>query len=280
MKDGVMVLGMLLLVACHNSPQRAATTDTVRTVSDTLQKTSNSEAYSPPKTPQRKTPEKNTDTELAIQPVEPAVKNPSGFYQAILPYNDSLKMEQTVKFNDDHSFTLQEKILDGKKDSSIRTEGTWTPSDGFIWLYREQVVRGRYKWKGDSLQYFDPSEKRDYTMHVLKDMRSDESATNKKDQGIVLFGLGHEPSWTVSADNKDSISFMLQEWKNPLQLKITSKTQSKDTVIYLAQNDSLQLRLALLPCFCKDNQSDDVYDQKLLLQYHHKTYTGCGMLYR
>jgi uncharacterized membrane protein len=220
---------------------------------------------------------KDTSASISLPKVQ-KIKNPVGIYQALLPFDN--KMEQTILFNKDLSYRLEEKYWTGKKDSITITEGTWMPSDGFIWLYKDQLVRGRYKWKGDTLQYFSPVLKKNFSMKHLKDAIQNTAWSNKAKQGIVVFGTGNEPFWNVELNNKDSISFRLSEWEHPLQLKIDSSFKDNDGVAYTAHRDSTQLRVTIFPHFCNDGMSDFIYRNKVKVQYNEQVYTGCAIMYK
>jgi hypothetical protein len=261
---------VILAISCNNREQESITaTDSLVTNADTLQKSISSEAYG-------EQPEEMPDTVTTITSQRKPVKEPSGIYQTRLPY-DSSELEQTVQFHSNHTYHLQEKF---KKDSIVITEGSWTPSDGFIWLYKDQLAYGRYKWKGSVLQYFDPKYNKSYSMQKLTDILSNNVWRNKKAQGVLLFGIGNEPFWSVELSNKDSVSFLLSEWEGPLKMKIDETRLAQDSTIYLAQTDSARLKLIVLPYFCNDGMSDHVYPNKVVVQYNKQTYKGCGVVYR
>jgi uncharacterized membrane protein len=270
MKPGLAFL-VILFLSCNNRKQETiATKDSLVTNPDTLQKTTSSEAYAEQSTEKK-------DTASVITPQVRPIKEPSGIFQTILPYNDSSKLEQIVQFYMNHTYRLQEKF---KKDSIVITEGSWTPSDGFIWLYKDQLAYGRYKWKGNILQYFDPKYNKSYSMQKLTDVLTNTVWKNRKAEGIVLFGIGNEPFWSVEFNNKDTISFLLSEWKSPVKMKIDETKLVQDSTIYLAQTDSAKLKLIVLPYFCNDGMSDNVYQNKVVVQYNKQTYKGCGVLYK
>ena len=220
---------------------------------------------------------KDTVTSIALPAIR-KIKSPAGIYQTILPLEN--KIEQTIEFNSDRTYQLQEKYFTEKKDSMVITEGTWTPSDGFIWLYKDQVVRGRYKWKGDTLQYFSPVVKKSFSMNRLPDAERNAAWRNKRKQGIVVFGLGNEPFWNVELDNKDSLSFLLSEWTHPLRMKIDSSFNDNDSIAYTAHHDSVQIRVTVFPHFCSDGMSDFIYRNKVKVQYNQHVYNGCGIVYK
>lgn len=230
----------------------------------------------------------DTSNSIAL-PVVKKIKSPNGIYQAIL---SNEKIELTIAFNSDLTYQLQEKYINGEKDSLVQekyinredslvsTEGTWTPSDGFIWLYKDQVASGRYKWKGDTLQYFNPFLKKSFSMHHLQDAMQNTAWKNKGKKGVVLFGAGNVPFWNVELDNKDSISFLFSDWNRPVKLKLDSTFNNKDSIGYAAKNDSTQIRVTIFPRFCTDGMSDYVYRNKVRVQYNHQVYSGCGILYK
>jgi uncharacterized membrane protein len=220
-----------------------------------------------------------TDTPITIPlPVVRKIKSPTGIYRTILPLNN--KIEQTILFNSDLTYRLQEEYITGKKDSAVITEGTWTPSDGFIWLYKDQVVRGRYKWKGDTLQYYSPLVKKSFSMNHLQEAAQNKAWRNKGKEGIVVFGIGNEPFWNIELNNKDSISFLLSEWNHPLRMKIDSSFNDNDGIAYTAHRDSVQIRVTVFPHFCSDGMSDFIYSNKVKVQYNQQVYNGCGMVYK
>lgn len=269
---------ILFLISCKSGPKQETTvsSDTeTTTTSDTLQKTTAASAYAA--RPRAVPTDKDTDLQT---PKVQAIKRPLGVYKGLLPYDDSSRMEQTIKFFNNNTYRLQEKYAGGKKDSIVITEGTWAPSNGFIWLYKEQVVRGRYKWAGDTLQYFNPPSKKTYPMHPLSDVMGNVTWQNKEKEGVVLYAIGNEPFWSLEFNNKDTISFLLSDWKGPLKIKVTEATTASDTTVYLAQTDSSQLKITVLPYFCSDGMSDYVYQNRVQVQYNRKTYKGCGVLYK
>jgi uncharacterized membrane protein len=206
------------------------------------------------------------------------IKSPDGIYRTLLLSNN--KVEQTIAFNSDFPYQLQEKYINDKKDSTVVTEGTWTPSDGFIWLYKDQIVRARYKWKGDTLQYYSPLLKRNFSMNHLQDALQNVAWRSKSKEGVLAFGIGNEPFWTIEYNNKDSLSFLLSEWDHPLKMKMASAFTTSDSVGYIAQNDSTQLRVTIFPHFCSDGMSGFTYRNKIRVQYNQQVYNGCGIVYK
>ena len=218
----------------------------------------------------------DTFNSIALPTVQ-KIKSPTGIYQTTLHLNN--KIEQTIAFNSDFTYRLQEKYITAKKDSVVITEGTWTPSDGFIWLYKDQIVRGRYKWKGDTLQYYNPVMKKNFSMNHLQDAMQNVTWRNKGKEGVVVFGTGNEPFWNIELDNKDSLSFLLSEWDGPLRMKIDSSFNNHDSIGYSARNDSAQIRVTIFPHFCSDGMSDFIYRNKIKVQYNQQVYNGCGIIY-
>jgi len=219
------------------------------------------------------------DTSAAIiLPIVQKIKSPSGIYGATIPLNSTI--EQIVAFNPDLTYQLQEKYFNGERDSIVITEGTWVPSDGFIWLYKDQITRGRYKWKGDTLQYCSALLKRNFSMRHLKDAMQNGDWREKSKQGIVAFGAGTEPFWNIEIDNKDSVSFLLSEWDHPLKMKMQSSFKTNDSTSYIAHNDAVHMSVTIFPYFCNDGMSDLTYRNKVRVHYNQQIYNGCGILYK
>ena len=270
MKKAGFGLLIVFFASCGNTEEELTFTQSERR-SDTLEKITTSTAHA------ATSPDKDT---AFIKPRVKSIKNPSGIYQFLLPEDDGSKIEHTVQFYVNHTYRLQEKYLGNRKDSIAIAEGTWAPSDGMIWLYKDQVVRGRYKWKGDALQYFSPQYNMHYTMHSLNEVLDNKVWKNKKNEGIILFAIGNEPFWNLEFTNKDTIRFLLSEWTAPVKMKIKDKTSGKDSTAYYAEADSTQIKVLVLPYFCKDGMNDYVYPNKIQVQYNKQTYTGCGVLYQ
>jgi hypothetical protein len=272
------LFSLLFICSCSNHQQDKAVNiheDSNVTVADTLQGSVSSNSYSAkPAEPG------NMDIDAPIKPKADQLKSPVGIYRVVFPLEDSTKIEQTVKFYNNKTYQLQERYPGSKKDSMVTIQGTFLPSNGYIWLYQEQVARGRYKWKGDTLQYYDPSYKKSYSMVKLQDVLERDIWQEKKAQGLVLYGVGNEPFWSLEVNSNDTISFRLADWEQALKLKRKETLSSKDTTVYLAQNDSSQIKLMVLPYFCSDGMSDFTYQNKILVKYNNQTYSGCGVVYK
>lgn len=211
----------------------------------------------------------------AVKPVvRTPLKKPSGIYQFLLPAENGKKILHTIAFYPG-TFRLQEEY---NRDSIVITEGTWAPSRDFIWLYKDQVVRGRYTWKGDTLQYFSPGQKKTYAMYPLTPATENAVWQTKRKEGQQLYGVGTEPFWSVEITKEDSIIVNMPDWNAPLRVKITEADATRDMAEYKAEKDSL--RLIVHPYFCSDGMSDFLYTQRLELVYKGQTYRGCGEFLR
>jgi uncharacterized membrane protein len=211
---------------------------------------------------------KDTATYASYAPRQ--IKKPSGIYRLTLPY-EGVTLIQTVAFYSG-TFRLQEEFTDNP-DSVTVTEGTWAPSQGFIWLYKDHLVRGRYTWAGDTLQYYSARLKRKFSMTPLT------PANNKtwqegKSKGAVLYGIGTEPFWSVEINDRDSIQLNMPDWSAPLRTKLSATDRTDQGTVYTAETDSLQV--TVLPYFCSDGMSDFTYSHKVIVRYKDKVYKGCG----
>ena len=219
----------------------------------------------------------DTSDIVTLAPVK-KVNPPNGIYRTLLPLDST--MEQTIAFNKDFSYQLQEKYFSDKRDSIVITEGTWSPSDGVIWLYKDQIVRGRFNWKGETLQYYSPLLKKNFSMKHLQDAMQNAAWKKKAEEGVSVIGIGTEPFWNIELDNKDSLSFLISEWKKPIRIKIDSSFNEADSAGFIAKSDSSLIRVTIFPHFCSDGMSDFVYRNKIKVQYNHQIYNGCGILYQ
>ena len=211
----------------------------------------------------------------SYQSYAPAIKTPSGIYQFTFPYSATTKILHTIAFYPG-TFRLQEEYFGGK-DSIVITEGTWAPSQGFIWLYKDQLARGRYKWKGDTLQYYSPQLKNSFSLAKLTPASTNKVWMDKKKQGAVLFAIGTEPFWSVEINKRDSIVLSMPDWTEPLRVKAANISRENNKVSYAASTDSLLVTVQ--PYFCSDGMSDFVYTRKVTVRHKGTTYQGCGIAF-
>ncbi|MDQ3844319.1 MAG: copper resistance protein NlpE N-terminal domain-containing protein [Bacteroidota bacterium] len=216
------------------------------------------------------------DTARLKLPKPVAVRPPNGIFRAVVPCSGCKGIQHTIAFYRDKTYHLEEAKWD--KDSTFtKTEGFWSISNGFIWLYKEQVLVGRYQWKGDTLVYVQGNRKT--PLHHVMAATDNAVLRRKKEEGLTFFGIGNEPFWRVEYSNSDTLSFFMSEWKSPLRLKAAIQND-KDSIFYTALNDSAQLKVTVLPYFRSDGMSDYIYKNKVLVTYNGKMYRGCGILYQ
>jgi len=197
------------LAACGSGPNEVAvtTTKTADTAHNTLTQVS--------ATNTENSFAKDTES-LAAPPVQ-MTPRPSGVYRFLMPYEQGKKILHTIAFYPT-TYRLQEEYP-GRKDSVVITEGTWAASEGFIWLYKDQILRGRYTWKGDTLQYYSPRLKQRFSMTQLSPAAANETWQTKKKEGMLVYGVGNEPFWSVEVSDKDSMVLSMPDWKAPLSVK-------------------------------------------------------------
>ena len=116
-------------------------------------------------------------------------------------------------------------------------------------------------------------------MNALQDIMQNDPWKNKGKEGIIVYGIGNEPFWRVEYNNKDSISFQLADWEQPVKMKMSSFFNTKDSIGYFAQNDSAKIHLTIFPYFCSDGMSDFTYRNRIKVQYNQQVFNGCGMIY-
>lgn len=208
------------------------------------------------------------------QPVE-TLRHPKGIYRALLPIQGGV--EQVVHFYPDLTYRLQERYSKSR-DSIVTTTGTWAPSNGFIWLYKEQVVRGRYQWVNDALHYYSPVTEKRYPMEQPPDILARPVWKEKRKSGVHLYGIGNEPFWNIEL--RDSVHFRLADWSANVSLPLQSSTPGRDSSVYLAGNDSLSLRLTIFSYYCSDGMSDFIYRNAIRIVYNGKKFEGCGVQFR
>jgi len=197
-------------------------------------------------------------------------KDPKGYYSVQLP-GGAL---HTVRFGADHSYELEERY---KGDSIVSTQGNWSPSNGFIWLYKDQVVRARYRWNNGRLEYYDPATKKGLPLYERTEISRDAVWAAKKKEGIAFYGIGNEPFWSVSLFNTDSVQMILQDQQVKLFSKLQQLPSASDSLVFVAADS---IRLTICNCPCSDGMSDRIYPQAVQLHIKNQVYKGCGLRYR
>ncbi len=217
------------------------------------------------------------ETRLEPLPEPRLTRKPKGIYRAILP-TQAGKVEQTIEFLPNGNFHLEERYPD-KKDSIVLADGLWAASNGEVLLYRNEVLRGRYAWIGDTLAYVLVGEKKKVPMMAHPDAEQSAAWQTRRSEGLKLFGIGNEPFWNVSLSSKDSLSFQLADWPKPLTLALDSSMTRDGARIYTAVRDTLQLRVQVEPYFCSDGMSDNIYRNRIRVVFNRQTYSGCAALF-
>lgn len=277
----VYLILCLAVAACTDNNSHTTTTTAVTTVkADTIVAAEDTAIQQPEKPVTTAT---NTEDEKDdIPPPPPYVKTPSpkGIYYALLPCEDCKGIEHIVAFYPNNTYRIEEKKLEADSVQFAVTTGDWKPTDGVIWLYKDQVVKARYSWKGDTLMYLMPSLKKSIALHQMTPITDNEVWQNKKKKDISFFGTGNEPFWSIEISNKNAITFYLVNSGEPVTFLPTEPVRSKDSIVYHIQNDSTTLRAVIYHQFCSDGMSDFIYNEKVSVQYNGQTFNGCGMLYK
>lgn len=260
-----MLLCGCLLLACGNGPSETATPASAR-------RTAVVDTFSPPADTFAST---TTDTAAHASFAVTRPKAPSGIYEFILDYDKDTKILHTISFSR-NNYRLQEEYLN-KPDSVVVTEGTWAPSQGYIWLYDRHVVRGRYQWKEDTLQYHSVRLKKNFSMQALQPATANPAWQAKEKDGAVLYAIGTEPFWSVEVKGEDSIIVSMPDGNPPARLRLGAVEMADKNMVYSATADSLRVQVS--PLFCSDGMSDFTYSHRITMQYKGQTYKGCGVVF-
>ena len=220
-------------------------------------------------------PADNTIEETADQK---KIKPPKGIYQAELPCYNCKGIKHTVSFYTNLSYRIEEEKLENEK-SLVATIGYWRPTGNTIWLYKDQIVKARYTWQGDTLMYIEPKTNEMIALKKLKSAAENDIWIKKKKEGAAFFGVGNEPFWNVEIHNNESVLFHLAEWQLPKNFIPTEPQYFRDSIIYNATSDSAQLKVTVYNSFCSDGMSDNIYDNAVKVEYKNKIYKGCGILF-
>jgi uncharacterized membrane protein len=217
------------------------------------------------------------DTSLALSPPPPKpIKSPSGYFR-YTQTEEKTGLEHTIRFHSNHTYHLQQRYRTGEKDSIASEKGTWTPSNGDIWLYKDQVVRGRYRWKGDILHYYQPATKQLHPLQSLPSVMEQPVWKQRAKQQYALFATGTEPFWSVSLSASDTLSFLLADSAIPVSFKLQEELNENGLLVLKGGQDSVQLTVMVQSGFCSDGMSDFMYPHHVEVQLKGQTYKGCGV---
>ncbi|MDQ3682929.1 MAG: copper resistance protein NlpE N-terminal domain-containing protein [Bacteroidota bacterium] len=217
-------------------------------------------------------------TTVTLDTLQKNTKLPLGFYQVMLPCADCKAIEHTIFFNPDLSYQIEEKRWD-KQDAISRTTGIWRPNEGKIWAYKNDKVKARYVWRGDTLVYLEPSDNA-IIMQKLSSVLQNDVWRNKKKEGIEFFGIGNEPFWNIEIDEQKSIQFKLADWDKPVSFKGAQQAKDAKSITYSIIKDTAVFQVTIFNQFCNDGMSDNIYTNKVRVIYKGQEYNGCGMTYK
>lgn len=220
----------------------------------------------------------NGITTMTLDTFQKSTKTPAGIYQTMLPCADCKGIEHTVFFNPDLTFRMEENKW-GKKNGFTKTEGLWRANEGKIFLYKNDSVKARYSWQGDTLQYLQP-DGHAIALRKISPVIDNPAWQKKAKAGSQFYGIGTEPFWSVEVDKQKNISFHLAEWKKPMLFQAVTPVVSADSTVYSTLSDSATLRITILTAFCSDGMSDYIYNNKVKIVYKGQFYNGCGTAFR
>ena len=229
---------------------------------------------------------KSTDTvrltkdSIINLPVSYAI--PSGFYQGMLPCKGCEGIQQTILFESDNSFKMEE-VNWGTRTPPRKQEGKWEKKADTILLYVNNKLTSKFRFHLDSLatlfrdgKMIDPSDMPHYLLLRKTSAGANTAWRQKGEQGIDFYGVGNEPFWNIEIDNEKMILFKLADWQKPVIVPIEKPKIYKDSTVYIIP-DSTRLRITIMNEFCSDGMSDFLYEQKIQVRYKGQLYKGCGM---
>lgn len=204
-------------------------------------------------------------------------KLPVGFYRVDLPCEGCPSVQQTVYFQRNKTYIMEEATQD---DSVIitQTNGSFNPSGNTIWAYKGQIVKARYGWGGDTLYYLLPNSKR-LRMQKLTAATDNDAWQKKEKEGLAFFGIGNEPFWNLEVSRQERMAFNQAEWTKPLQFDSVRLSSTEDSLVYTASSDTASIKAIIYNRFCSDGMSDYIYTHSLRVEYNGKTFKGCGIKY-
>ena len=207
---------------------------------------------------------------------------PAGFYQGMLPCKGCEGIQQTILFEGDNSFKMEE-VNWGTQTPPKKMEGKWEKKSDTIVLYVNNKPSGRFRFHLDSLvtlvrdgKVIDAGDLPNYVLLRKTSAGANSAWRQRGEQGIDFYGVGNEPFWNIEIDNEKMILFKLAAWQKPVIVPIEKPNIYRDSTVYIIP-DSTRLRITIINEFCSDGMSDFLYEQKIQVRYKGQLYKGCGM---
>ena len=102
--------------------------------------------------------------------------------------------------------------------------------------------------------------------------------SNKKEQGVEVYGIGTEPFWSVSIGREPGIIFT-QIDQQPIFFPYNAAEKKGDTLVYNSVSGTDSLLVRIDPAFCSDGMSDFLYAYTLSVRFRGQQYQGCGSVF-
>lgn len=207
---------------------------------------------------------------------------PAGFFQGMLPCNGCEGIQQTIFFETDNTYKLEE-LNWGSKQPARKQNGRWEKKGDTILLYTRNTVASRFQFKSDSLytvfrdgKTIGTTEMQQFILVRKPSGTANDAWRQKGEQGIDFYAIGNEPFWNIEIDNERMILFKVADWQKPIIVPIEIPKTFRDSIVYIIP-DSNKLRITILNEFCGDGMSDFLYEQKVHVRYKGQLFKGCGM---
>lgn len=199
-------------------------------------------------------------------------------FSGTLPCQDCNGIQQVVLLDSNNRFRLSETYL-GKDEPCKEKYGTWSVQDGRVMLFADNAPIAQYAMSGTSLLPLDGSSQATTeakgALARKKFIRS--KKINKKFlEGLDVVGFGKDASWSLDITHNKAIQFSIPGLDAPVAFSPVVPTLSGDSLIYNVVTAGDKMEIIFSPGFCGDGES--VYDYKVTVNYHGKTYNGCGAI--
>lgn len=202
----------------------------------------------------------------------------AGIYQAVLPCTGCENRLHTVMLNADGTFRLEEEFI-GKGLGPSVTRGTWQRHKNEVKLNMGNVALFTYPILNDSLKIAGPLSENDKGINYpLNKMPSNKHTAwlDKWKSGVDFFGIGTEPFWSISIQNKKQVILKFAGREQPIIVEAPTPSDYSDSIVYVYKGKGSQLRVTIYPLFCNDGMSDFLYEQSVHVIYDGLLLKGCG----
>ncbi|MCE3282483.1 MAG: hypothetical protein K0Q66_1220 [Chitinophagaceae bacterium] len=205
-------------------------------------------------------------------------------YSGIVPDEGGSGIKQVVILDSGNTFRLSETYI-GIEGKCVEKCGNWAVQDGRVMLYEKNAPIAQYGLAGNNLVYLQDAGAGTATpqfagqgLLARRNFIRSKKIDPKFLEGIDVVAFGTEGSWSLDINHATAIQFSIPGMEAPIALSPIEPTLSGDTLTYNITSSNESMKIVLVPGYCGDNVSENLYDYKVSVTFRGKQYNGCGVI--